>query len=215
MNKIYIFSDLGVDRRVFDNIDFSELDVEFIDWIEPVKNESLENYALRISKKITYGNPILIGLSFGGMIAAEISKIIKVEKLILIASAKNKFELPFIYRLLGKLKLNQLLPNSILKHQNFITNWLFGIESSEEKQLLKSILQDTDSKFLNWAINEIVNWKSEIYPENCFHIHGNNDKIIPIKNVKADFVIENGGHFMTVNKAKEIQEIIFYSITSL
>lgn len=215
MNKIYIFSGLGVDRRVFDNIDFSELDVEFIDWIEPVKNESLENYALRISKKITYGNPILIGLSFGGMIAAEISKIIKVEKLILIASAKNKFELPFIYRLLGKLKLNQLLPNSILKHQNFITNWLFGIESSEEKQLLKSILQDTDSKFLNWAINEIVNWKSEIYPENCFHIHGNKDRIIPIKNVKADFVIENGGHFMTVSKAKEIQEIIFYSITSL
>ncbi|WP_333853837.1 hypothetical protein [Epilithonimonas sp.] len=42
MNKIYVFSGLGVDKRVFDNIDFGTLDVEFIDWIEPLENESLE-----------------------------------------------------------------------------------------------------------------------------------------------------------------------------
>lgn len=208
MNKIYVFSGLGVDKRVYDNIDFGTLDVEFIDWIEPLKNESLENYALRISEKITCDNPILIGLSFGGMLVAEISKIINVKKIILIASAKNKFELPFIFKLSGKLKLNQLLPYSILKSQNFILNWLFGIESNEERQLLKSILNDTNSMFLKWAINEIVNWKNEIYPENCFHIHGNQDRIIPIKNVKADFVVKNGGHFMTVNKAKDIENII-------
>ncbi|WP_312083526.1 MULTISPECIES: alpha/beta hydrolase [Epilithonimonas] len=208
MNKIYVFSGLGVDKRVYDNIDFGTLDVEFIDWIEPLKNESLENYALRISEKITCDNPILIGLSFGGMLVAEISKIINVKKIILIASAKNKFELPFVFKLSGKLKLNQLLPYSILKSQNFILNWLFGIESNEERQLLKSILNDTNSMFLKWAINEIVNWKNEIYPENCFHIHGNQDRIIPIKNVKADFVVKNGGHFMTVNKAKDIENII-------
>lgn len=208
MNKIYVFSGLGVDKRVYDNIDFGTLDVEFINWIQPLENENLENYAFRISKKITSENPILIGLSFGGMLSVEISKIIKVKKIILIASAKNKFELPFSFKLSGKLKLNQLLPNSILKHHNFILNWLFGIESNEEKQLLKSILQDTDSNFLKWAINEIVNWKNQIYPENCIHIHGSQDRIIPIKNVKADFVIENGGHFMTVNKAEEIEKII-------
>lgn len=142
------------------------------------------------------------------MLVAEISKIINVKKIILIASAKNKFELPFVFKLSGKLKLNQLLPYSILKSQNFILNWLFGIESNEERQLLKSILNDTNSMFLKWAINEIVNWKNEIYPENCFHIHGNQDRIIPIKNVKADFVVKNGGHFMTVNKAKDIENII-------
>jgi len=208
MNKIYIFSGLGVDKRVFDNINFGNLNVEFIDWIEAFEDENLENYAFRISKKITDENPILIGLSFGGILAVEISKLIKVNKLILIASAKNINELPKIYRIAGKLKLNKLIPNSILKYQNFITNWLFGIESSEEKKLLKNILKDTNSKFLKWAINEIVNWENEISPENCIHIHGNKDRIIPIKNVKADFVIENGGHFMTVNKAKKIEKII-------
>lgn len=75
---------------------------------------------------------------------------------------------------------------------------------------MKNILKDTDPDFFSWAINEIVNWKNEISPINLIHIHGNNDRIIPFKNVKADFVIEGGGHFMTVNKAEEIQEIILH-----
>jgi len=208
MSKIYIFSGLGVDRRVFDNIDFGNLDIEFVDWIVPLKNESLENYAERISRKITAENPILIGLSFGGMVAVEISKIIKTEKIILIASAKNRFELPRFNRFSGKLKLNKLIPKSVFKRQNFITNWLFGIESEADKKLLKNILKDTDQTFFAWAINEIVNWKNEAIPENLIHIHGNKDRIIPFKNVKADFVIEGGGHFMTVNKSKEIEKII-------
>ncbi|MNK48725.1 hypothetical protein D3C87_675610 [compost metagenome] len=208
MSKIYIFSGLGVDRRVFDNIDFGDLDVEFVDWIDPLKNESLENYAERISKKITSENPILIGLSFGGMVAIEISKILKTEKIILIASAKTQFELPKFNRISGKLRLNKLIPKSIFKKQNFITNWLFGIETDSEKQLLKNILKNTDPNFFSWAINEIVNWKNETIPKNVTHIHGNKDRIIPFKNVKADFVIEGGGHFMTVNKPDEIQNII-------
>jgi len=208
MSKIYIFSGLGVDRRVFDNINFGGLDIEFIDWIDPLKNESLQNYAERISLKITAENPILIGLSFGGMVAVEISKILKTERIILIASAKNKFELPAVYRITGKLKLNKLIPKSIFKKQNFITNWIFGIESESEKQLLKSILQDTDPDFFSWAINEIVNWNNELTQKNLVHIHGNKDRIIPINNVKTDFIIESGGHFMTVNRSRIIEKII-------
>lgn len=208
MNKIYIFSGLGVDQRVFDNIDFGNLDVEFIDWIEPLKNESLDSYAKRIAQNLTVPNPTLIGLSFGGMVAVEISKILQTKKVVLIASAKTKSELPEIYQLAGKLKINKLIPNQLLTNQNFITNWFFGLETKAEKQLLKRILKDTNPNFLSWAINEILNWKNEVQPNNCFHIHGNKDRIIPVKNVKADFVIENGGHFMTVNKAEEIEMII-------
>lgn len=208
MNKIYIFSGLGVDQRVFDNIDFGNLDVEFIDWIEPLKNESLDSYAKRIAQNLTVPNPSLIGLSFGGMVAVEISKILQTKKIVLIASAKTKSELPEIYQLAGKLKINKLIPNQLLKKQNFITNWFFGLEIKSEKQLLKRILKDTNPNFLSWAINEILNWKNEVQLNNCLHIHGNKDRIITVKNIKADFVIENGGHFMTVNKAEEIERII-------
>lgn len=213
MNKIYIFSGLGVDKRVFDKIDFGNLNPKFIDWIEPNKNEPLSNYCKRISKEIKAENPILIGLSFGGIVAVEISKIIKIQNVILIASAKTKNELPLLYRIAGSLRITKLIPASILKQQNFLTNWFFGVNSQEDKKLLGRILTETNPKFLKWAINEIANWKNLQKPMNYIHIHGNNDKIIPVKNVEANFIIENGGHFMTVNKPKEIEKIIKNVIT--
>ena len=213
MNKIYIFSGLGVDKRVFDKIDFGNLNPKFVDWIEPKKNESIENYCKRIYQEIKEENPILVGLSFGGIVAVEISKIIKTQNVILIASAKTKTELPLLYRIAGSLRITKLIPASILKQQNFLTNWFFGVNSNEDKILLGKILEDTNNKFLKWAINEIANWKNTSEPMNFIHIHGNNDKIIPIKNVKVNITIENGGHFMTVNKAKEIEHIIKNAIT--
>lgn len=36
MNKIYVLSGLGIDRRVFDRIDFGDLNLEFINWKEPI-----------------------------------------------------------------------------------------------------------------------------------------------------------------------------------
>lgn len=207
MNKIYIFSGLGVDKRVFDAIDFSGLNVQFVDWIDPYRNESLESYARRISKNFQKDS-ILIGLSFGGMLAVEVSKIIPVKKVILIASAKNKNELPKYFRLVGTLKLNYLVPSSLLKTTNFITNWLFGATTLAEKRLLKNIIKDTDPNFLKWAINQILNWKNLSVPQNCIHIHGKHDRILPSKYVKVDYKIKNGGHFMTVNRPKEIESII-------
>lgn len=105
--------------------------------------------------------------------------------------------------------MNKLIPNSILTKSNFVLNWLFGANSIEEKQLLKAIIKDTDILFMKWAINEISNWQNVEIPNNVIHIHGNNDKIIPIRNVEADFTIQNGSHLMTLNKSKEIQDIIF------
>lgn len=208
MDKIYIFSGLGIDYRVFEGIDFGKFDINFIGWIAPEKNESLPAYANRIAEKFTVPDPIVIGLSFGGIVGVEISKIIKLKKLILISSAKNKLELPLIFRWAGRMGANKWLPNSILKHQNFITNYLFGIESKSDEKLFREILKDVDNTFLNWAVNEIVNWKNLVSPENCVHIHGNRDRVLPIKNIKADIVIKNAGHFMTVNRSKEISKVL-------
>lgn len=208
MPKIYIFSGLGVDQRVFDKMNFDGFNVEFIDWILPLKSETIENYAKRISQRIIEKDVFLIGLSFGGMMAVEVAKIIPVKKVILIASAKTKFELPLMYRIAGKIRLHKMIPSVIFKWSNFLSRWIFGIQTKEEKVLFKNILKDTDTCFLRWAINEIVCWKNIEPPSNYMHIHGAKDRILPFHNCKVDHLIQNGGHFMTVNKAKEIEQII-------
>ena len=49
---IYLISGLGADERVFQNLDFGRLKPTFIKWIEPIKNETIEEYALRLSLQI-------------------------------------------------------------------------------------------------------------------------------------------------------------------
>lgn len=208
MNKVYVFSGLGVDKRVFSTIDFGDLEVEFVDWIIPEKTESLQQYALRISRCIKTEKPVLIGLSFGGMIAVEISRIMQCSRTILIASATNIKELPALYRVVGFLKIQKLIPTALLKNRNSLADWFFGITSKEEKFLLQGILKDTDPVFLRWALTAVLNWKTKNATENVFHIHGDKDRIIPLNLVRADYIVKNGGHFMTVNKAEEISAVI-------
>ena len=208
MKTIYLFSGLGADHRVFQLLDFDGFKTVFINWISPLQNETIENYALRLTKQIKTPNPILIGLSFGGMMAVEVGKIINTEKIILLASAKTKNEIPFYYRFTGFLNLHELLPANFLKQSNIITNWFFGAKTDFEKKLLRDILRDTDSIFLVWAIDKIARWQNTTLHDNLKHIHGTTDKILPIMFVKPDVKIKSGGHFMTLNKAEEIMSAI-------
>ncbi|MGF7027326.1 MULTISPECIES: alpha/beta hydrolase [Sphingobacterium] len=207
-SKIYVISGLGVDQRVFSKIDFGSLDITYLDWITPSLNEPLSIYAKRISAKITAAQPILIGLSFGGMLAMEIAKIITVQRVILLASAKGRYELPVLYRLAGRLKLNVFVPNALLKTHSFLSDYFFGIGCKEDSLLLKQILKDTDPIFMAWAIHQILQWKNNSVPDNLIHIHGSSDRIIPIKNVKPNFIIKGSGHFMTVTHAQEVEKLL-------
>ena len=108
LKNVYIFSGLGADERIFQRLDLSGFSTIFIKWEVPFKNETIENYASRLIRQITEPRPILLGLSFGGLISVEIAKQIETEKVILIASAQTREEIPLYYRLAGKLKLHKL-----------------------------------------------------------------------------------------------------------
>lgn len=212
MKKIYLFSGLGADRRVFQLLDLSDYEPIFVEWIIPQKDETIEDYAKKIIFQEDFyqknQKPILIGLSFGGMLAIEIAKLIPTEKVVLIASAKTKHEIPFYFRWIGKLYLDKIIPAKWLKPSSkmadMIANWFFGAKSSFDKKILKEILKDTNDIFLKWAIGQIIRWKNTTKPKNITHIHGTKDKILPIYFVDYEHKITNGGHFMTLNKAEEI-----------
>ena len=197
---------------MFQNFSFEGFEVVHIDWILPLDNETLQNYALRISENISDENSILIGLSFGGILSVEISKIKKFKKVFLLSSAKTKSEIPFYYRLIGKLNIHKILPSSILKRVNSLTYLVFGAKTNFEKNLLKDIIKNTDKHFLKWALHQIMNWKNENYSENIVHIQGDSDFILPHNFVKYDYLIKGGTHFMTLNQSKEIETIIIENL---
>lgn len=206
MKEIYILSGLGADKRVYDFIDFAGYKVNYVEWITPDKNESMESYAQRLLKQLPIPKPTLVGVSFGGIMCVEIGKLIETEKIILLSSARTKSDIPFYYRMVGKWKLNKLLPTTLLKKVNFLTYWFFGVQTQPERNLLKLIIQETDGTFLQWAIDKIVNWANEKQVETITTIHGTADRILPYKH--ADHVVLNGGHLMIVNRAAEVSDIV-------
>ena len=139
--------------------------------------------------------------------AIEVAKQMNTEKLILIATAKTRNEIPFYYRFAGRLKLHEFIPAKLLKRLPW-ANWFFGANTTFERELLRQVLHETDSKFLNWAIDKIVRWENKAVPKNYIHIHGTQDRIFPIKLVSCNVAIHSGGHLMVLSHAEEVNKII-------
>ncbi len=207
-NSIYILSGLGTDERVFKNLVFEGHSINFIKWVEPGNNEPMSAYALKLIEQVVDEMPILIGLSFGGMMAVEIAKHIKTKKVILISSAKTYREIPFYFRFFGSFGVHKILPFRFLMEIDFFTNWLFGVYSKPDKLLLRLILDDIDHKFLLWSIDEILKWKNVQIPQNLVHIHGSHDKILPIRFVKYHLRISRGCHLMILNQPEDLNAIL-------
>jgi len=208
LKRVYILSGLGADESVFKYLEFKDLDITFVQWIKPKVKEKLTDYVNRLSYQIKDENPILIGLSFGGIVATEIAKLIPVEKLILISSLKTKMEIPLVYRLAGKANLHRLIPYSFLKIDHLLNRWLFGVSRKNDRDLFQKVLADTDLDFLKWAINCIVKWDNVQLHPSLFHIHGANDKLLPITKSEKVIAIPNGGHLMVLDKAKQVSEAL-------
>jgi len=213
--NLYFISGLGVDKRVFCNLTLSPgFSIHYIDWIKPMDKESITNYAKRLCTFIDKTKPfVLIGLSFGGIMAVEMNRFLQPEKTIIISSAATKNQLPKFIRSIRFMPIYKLLPNQFLKKANGLFYWFFGIKTDDEKKLLKQILPDTDIDLLKWSIHEITHWQNETIPSNLIHIHGDADKLLPIKHTNANIKIRGGEHFMIHSKASEISKILNEVIT--
>jgi hypothetical protein len=208
MNKIYLIPGLGADKRVFKYLKLPA-QTFCINWIKPGRKETLQDYCRRLVEvnQIEKGQ-IFIGLSFGGIVAIELARIIAAKDVIIISSVKNRKELPLLFRLAGKIYLHKLLPYQLLKKPSFLLRLAFGPISDKDYDLLKKIVADTDLRFLKWAINQVILLPADISAENIIHIHGSSDRIFTKHFIKNYISIENGGHFMVVNLADEISSII-------
>lgn len=215
--KIYLISGLGADSEMFQKLRFPEgFEPVYINWIKPQKNESIQKYSERLSSQIDASEKfILIGLSFGGIIATEVGRILHPQKIILISSAGTHTQLPFYFKWIKSFSLHKLAPFSFLKQANFISYWFFGANTGEEKKLLKETLKKADTQFLKWAIEKILSWRNESRAENLVQIHGSKDRIIPYNKNHRDYKIANGGHLMIFSEADKVNDIIRHILDSV
>lgn len=208
MTPVYFISGLGADASVFQRLSLKKgLAVHHLPWLIPTGEESMESYALRMAKSITDPErSILVGLSFGGIMAIEIAKRIPVKKVVLISSVKSKSEMPAKLNLIGLLNLQKLLPASKLLHFKELTSWFFGAREGSDKAMLYDLLDRSDDRLIDWSADKVVSWQGEHQLQNIVHIHGTADAVFPIRNIRPDRIVKGGPHFMVFTHAAEVSD---------
>jgi hypothetical protein len=209
MKRIYAISGLAVDERLFSRLQVTDAEIIPVKWITPFKNEPLPDYAMRLSSQIDTSKPFyLLGVSFGGMCALEISKHLHPVKTILISSAKGPADLPWYFYILRAIPFHKVLGDRILTWMAKNNKWIFGIKKGEQAKLFYDMLDKAPKDYPRRAIECIVRWKNTESPSNLVHIHGTSDLVIPFKNVKDCIPVKKGTHFMVMNSAEEVSRIV-------
>ena len=204
---VYFMPGMSANSLIFERIKLpSKFHSHFLEWIAPLKSESLKDYSMRLSKSIKHQNPILIGVSFGGLIVQEISEIINVRKVIIISSVKSNKELSNSMKFAKKTKSYKLLPLSWIDDFENLMTFVFGPKIKRRVSLYRKYLSVRDKNYLDWSIDKIVNWERETPIENVTHIHGTYDLIFPILNLKNYVPVEKGDHAIILKKADWLSE---------
>ncbi len=208
MKKVYFISGLGADSRAFNFLDLSFCNPIFIEWPSHSTSDTLESYSEKIFQSINDEQAIIVGLSFGGMLATEIAKKHPHTKVILVSSCKTYKEIPGYLRFWRFLPLYKLHSNRIKKLSAMVPSAILGVKGTEQKKIQRQILNDSDPAFTRWAIGAILNWKNITVPKNLTHIHGTADNLLPYKYVHPHHTIHGGAHIMIMDKAREVSDLL-------
>ena len=206
-NKIpvYFLPGLAANPSIFKNIklDTDKFETHYLEWMIPYENESISEYAQRMCSEIKHSNAVLVGVSFGGIVAQEMNLVHDFRKIVIISSVKTRLELPLHLQLAGKTKAYKLVPASLFAQNiDLLAKYAFGKPIVKRLDLYKQYLSITDKRYLDWAIKQVVSWKQDESDPNLIHIHGNKDIIFPIEKIENCIVVEGGTHIMILTKFK-------------
>ena len=208
---VYFVPGLAANTKIFEYISLPEehFELHFLDWLLPTSiNETIQEYAQRMCANIQHKNPILVGVSFGGVMAQEMSKLIDCKKVIIISSIKTNKELPKYLKIAQLTRAYKLFPSKIIANIESYEHYFFNDYLKKRAELYKLYLSIRDKQYLQWAIYNVLHWQQKEPLPNVIHIHGNKDEVFPVKHIKKHIEVENGTHVMILNKAKTISKIL-------
>jgi len=211
MNKIpvYLMPGLAASSTIFENIKLPEetFEIFYLEWFLPLKKEKIEDYALRMTKEIKHKNPVLVGVSFGGIIVQEMALHIETRKVIIISSVKSNIELPLRLKIAKSTKVYKIIPTQLFSNVEVLAKYAFGENIvSRRLKLYEKYLQMRDKKYLDWAIENVILWRRTKSDENVIHIHGDSDAVFPIRHIKNSIVLKGATHILVIMKYKWLNE---------
>jgi len=201
---------LGADARLFVRQQNAFKKIIIPQWLPPFQNESLAAYARRWAGELRLPQGcILVGISFGGMLALEMAPLVMPKCVLLIGSCRSPSSIPWVLKMVGRLPGWPALGKILARTLPFGRGWFLGVDRKEDLDLLMKMYLDAPNSFLQWTVRAILSWKGYAGKgTKIYHIHGTNDRLIPFRNVKPDAVVQGGGHTIVLSHPKEVNAFI-------
>ncbi|OYU82014.1 MAG: alpha/beta hydrolase [Flavobacterium sp. BFFFF1] len=210
MSKIpvYFMPGLAASPSIFERISLPEDAFEMIllEWEIPLENETLKDYAKRIAEKVTRKDPVLIGVSFGGILVQEMAAFLDAKKVIIISSVKCNTEFPRRFKVAKATKAYKLIPMDLLINVEKLAKFSFGSRVNQRLKLYEKFLSVRDKRYLEWAVENVILWDRCEPDGRVIHIHGDADDVFPIKYITDPIVVKGGTHIMILNKFRWLNE---------
>jgi pimeloyl-ACP methyl ester carboxylesterase len=208
---LFVLPGIGGDERLFD-AQRAVRDIRTIAWIPHAhRRETMMQYAHRLAARLHIDAPFdLGGSSFGGMVALELARYLAPENVFLFGSCRSPRSIAPSLRALRW--VTPVLPDRLLHPPASLRRpvaWWFGATTAAHAQLFADMLASTPIEFLRWASNAVASWKGVAeLPMPIHHVHGERDRLIPVRRVHADRVIVGAGHLLNVTHAREVNAFI-------
>lgn len=208
MKRIYAIPGIGTTKELFQKIDIPGYELCVLSWPPALPHYTLNDYAAEFLKQIDTTGPVnLIGVSFGGMLCAEIGSMIKTGKVILISSCSSRRQFPAVLKLLRFFPVHRLVSDRFIRLVARTKRRYLGFERSFEPVFLEMINSMPPGYFYN-CVNYIIRWDRQKADPAIIQIHGTCDRLLSYRHIKPRYRINKGSHTMVLNNAGEINRIL-------
>lgn len=211
--RLYLLPGQGSDHRIFSRLSFPEgVDTIHLHYLPVETDETLEHYASRMAQQIDTSLPFsLMGVSLGGMVCVEMSDLVRPEQVILLSSASSGDEIPEFYHSFRKYPVYHYFGPNLIKYATFILQPVYEPDRRTQRSTCNAMIMDKDAAFMKSAVHMIVTWnrtEADNINTPIIQIHGTDDQTLPIENIHADHLIQDGSHMMTLTRADEVSVIL-------
>ncbi len=205
--KLILFPGMTPGRRIFQKLAPQLESFEVIDWIAPVCATSISEYAVELIAE--YGIDAtcdLVGVSFGGMVAQEVARLLGSPLCFVVSSAGSSSEFSLTQRLLARLP--QAGDQAILTTVGAVAKrWPSSISSMGTVRARK--FQGQNGDWFRWAASAALRWRPAPYDQaGVVRIHGDRDRTFPHAVQHADILISGAGHMLALTHSSELARAI-------
>lgn len=210
---LLLFPGLGADPRVFEPQRSIPFPLLFADWPEPESpRESLAHYAHRMAERIgAHENLYVGGVSLGAMVALEAARLLNARGVFLVGGCTSGRQISPLFR--SVLATSAAMPKKFVRPSLLLSPlafMMFERLSREHRRLMTRVLRQHSPEQTRWSCRAILEWECCAMPPDVpvVAIHGEEDEVIPTRNVGVDHVVAGGRHLINLQCAQEVNRIL-------